>query len=310
MRIAVTEGVYSNDSYEPSLCTLRDGKTCWTAWATYGAAGSKAFVRRFVGETACAIAPLSLNNAMQTRPICIPNGDEAVFVWLEKTGRRYAFLTRGNGGNGFTSCRERHILPASAKVWEPQALFDESGVLWICWAQSEKGESRIRILRTLPDGKTSTWSAGDGSRYNYRPRMVEWGSEGVYIVWDSYVDCTYDVYGCAVGPDGPRKTVRVSCGEGWENRASLGRDAGGALWAVWVHGVDVMYRRSTLQQMYSLRGARLDGREWVPLTGPDGAERGAMRAPTRDAATPSSWPGDPVPGIGNSIRRAAVAGRP
>lgn len=270
MRIAVTEGVYSNDSYEPNLCTLQDGKTCWTAWAAYGAAGSRTFVRKFAGETAGPIQPLSPSNTMQTRPICIPNGDEAVFVWLEKTGRQYAFLTRGSDGNGFTSCRERHVLPASAKVWEPQAFLDESGVLWISWAQSEKGESLIRILRALPDGTTTTWSAGGESRYNYRPRMVERGSEGVYIVWDSYVDRTYDVYGCAVGPDGPREIVRISCDEAWENRSSLCRDTGGALWAVWVRGVDVMYRRSTLQQKYSLRGARLDGESWEPLAGPDG----------------------------------------
>ena len=270
MKSAVTEGVYSKDSYEPNLCTLQDGFTCWTAWSAYGAAGSRAFVRKFAGETACTIESLSPNITMQTRPICIPNGDEAVFVWLEKTGRRYAFRTRRNDGNGFTSCRECHVLPASAKVWEPQALLDESGALWICWAQSEKGNSRIRILRTLQNGTSTTCSAVNGSRYNYRPRMVEWGSEGVYIVWDSYVGHTYDVYGCAVGPAGPRKAVRISCDEGWENRSSLCRDTGGALWAVWVRGVDVMYRRSTLQQKYSLRGARLDGSAWEPLTGSDG----------------------------------------
>ncbi len=270
MNLAVTEGVYSKDSYEPNLCTLRDGKTCWTAWAAYGAAGSRAFVRKFVGKTAGPIEPLSPNNTMQTRPICIPNGDEVVFVWLEKAGQQYAFWTRKQDGNAFTRCRECHVLPASAKVWEPQALLDESGALWICWAHSVRGDSRIEILRTLPDGKTATYSLGNRVRYNYRPRMVEWGSEGVYIIWDSYVDGTYDIYGCAVDPAGPQEAVKISRDAGWENRSTLCRDAGGELWAVWVHGVDVMYHSSTLQQKYSLRGARLDGRSWAPLSGADG----------------------------------------
>lgn len=41
-----------------------------------------------------------------------------------------------------------------------------------------------------------------------------------------------------------------------------------------------------------------------------GAAGGAVRAPTRDAPTPPSRPGDPVPRIGNSMKKAAVFGRP
>ena len=270
MKIAITEGVYSNDSYEPNLCTLPDGNTCWAAWAAYAAEGSRVFVRQFAGETAGPIEPISTNDAMQTRPICIPDGNEVVFVWLEKTGRQYAFRTRRRDGNSFSPCRTCLTLPASAKVWEPQAVLDETGALWIGWAESVSRNGSIRVLRTLPDGKTATWTIRNGGRYNYRPRIVEWGSEGIYVVWDSYVERTYDIFGCAVDPSGPRKVVRISTDEGWENRSTLCRDTGGSLWAAWVRGVDVMYRDSTLQQKYSLRCARLDGLSWEPVSGAEG----------------------------------------
>ena len=96
----------------------------------------------------------------------------------------------------------------------------------------EKEGSGIRVLRTLPDGKTATWSIRSGARYNYRPRMVEWRSEGIYIVWDSYVDRTYDIFGCEVDPAGPGQAVRISADARWENRSTLCRDAGGSLWTV------------------------------------------------------------------------------
>ncbi len=270
MNISVTEGVYSKDNYEPNLCTLPGDETCWTAWAAYGAAGSRAFVRKFDGENAGPIEPLSPTDTMQTRPICIPAEEGVQFVWLEKVGGQYAFWTRKHDGNAFTECREHYLLPDSAKVWEPQALLDESGVLWICWAHSVKGDSRIEILRALPNGKTAKVSLGNHARYNYRPRMVEWGSQGIYVVWDSYRDGAYDIYGCAVDPAGPQEEVKLSRDAEWEHKSTLCRDADGALWAVWVRGVDVMYRSSTLQQKYSLRGARLDGRSWEPLSGTDG----------------------------------------
>ena len=75
MDFPVTEGTYSKDNYEPNLCTLPDGRTCWMAWAAYGPKGSRAFVRMFDGESPGPIAPISPADRMQTHPICVPEGE-------------------------------------------------------------------------------------------------------------------------------------------------------------------------------------------------------------------------------------------
>jgi len=141
----------------------------------------------------------------------------------------------------------------------------------VCWAQAVKGRSSIEGLRKAGGGTPVRFSLGNG-RYSYRPRMASWGAEGIYLVWDSYVDGVYDVYGYPAGTTGPGDVVRISRDTAWENRSALCRDREGVLWAVWVRGQDVMYRGSTIQQMFSLRGARYDGCSWEPVLGADGGE--------------------------------------
>ena len=269
MDIPITEGIYSKDNYHPAFCILPDGRSCWTVWAAYGADGSRVFARKVDGETTGAIVPISPHGRMQTQPICVPSGRDIRFVWLEKEAQTYSVWTRRSDGDAFGYCEELAVLPASAKPWELQAVCDASGTLWVCWAQAERGQSRIQVVRQTPDGSLKDLSAGIG-KCSYRPRMALRGEAGVYLVWDSYTDRGYDVYGCPVGPEFPGKVERISRDEDWENRATICRDREGALWVVWVRGQDVIYQKSVIQQKYSLRGARYDGESWVTLSGADG----------------------------------------
>ena len=271
MDISITEGVYSRDTCEPSLCLFPNGKTCWVAWAAYGRKGSRAFARRIDGGTAGEIVPVSPHERMQTRPICLPAEEGVRFVWFEKEGQTYSVWSRRHDGDTFTACEELHRLPESAKPWELQAVCDESGALWVCWAQAVKGRSSIEGLRKAPEGAPMRFSIENG-RCSYRPRMAAWRGEDIYLVWDSYVDGVYDVYGCPAGMTGPGDVAKISRDTAWENRSAICRDREGALWAVWVRGQDVMYRGSTIQQKFSLRGARYDGCSWEPVLGADGGE--------------------------------------
>ncbi len=270
MELAVTDGIYSKDNYEPSLCALSNGRACWMAWAAYERDGSRAFVRRFDGEDAGEVTPISPSKRMQTRPICVPMDTGVRFVWFEKEGQTYSIWSREHGGDAFTGCEELAVLPESAKPWELQALCDESGTLWVTWAQSVKNNSSIEVFGFLQGSEPVHFSLGNESRYNYRPRMVAWKAEGIYLIWDSYVDEAYDIYGCPVLPSGPSEVVKISCDAAWENKSAICRDRDGALWAVWVRWQDVMYRQSTIQQKFSVRGARLEGDSWEPLLGADG----------------------------------------
>jgi hypothetical protein len=271
MDIRVTEATYSKDNYEGSLCAVSDGAACWIAWAAHAQKGSRTFIRRVDGQTPGPIQPLSPNDTMQTRPLCIPSGGDGVrFVWLEKVGRQYAFWSRTHDGSGLSDPEVIYPVATSAKVWESQALLDDSGTLWICWAHSVKGDSRIEILRVLPDGKVAKCALGESIRYNYRPRMVPCGEEGIYVVWDSYTGGTYDVYGASADPSGAGDAVKISGDSEWENKATICRDGDGNLWAAWVRWKDVMYDDSVLQQKFSIRGARFDGTAWKPMVGAEG----------------------------------------
>ncbi|MSS70247.1 MAG: DUF3604 domain-containing protein [Candidatus Latescibacteria bacterium] len=269
MNFAVTEGTYSRDNCEPSLCTLADGRSGWVAWAAYGRRGSRAFVRRFDGEVPGSIVPLSSSDTMQTNPVCVPNGRGAWFVWLERWGRSYSVWSCEHDGEAFKKGEELCVLPESARPWDLQALRDGSDALWVNWAQSVRGRSSVEALRVVRGREPTRIFVEGRSAFSYRPRMVAWG-DGVYLVWDGYADGVYDVYGCPVSQAGPSEVVRISRDASWENKSAICRDREGGLWAVWVRWQDVMYRGSAMQQKYSLRGARYDGRAWVPLSGADG----------------------------------------
>ena len=266
MDLPITDGTYSKDNYEPSLCALPDGG-CWVAWAAYGAQGSRAFARRFDGLRLGPVMPVSDRDRMQTRPVCVPAGAGVRFVWLEKAGRTYSVWSRGSDGDALGNCQELDALPESAKPWELQAVYDEAGALWVCWAQSVRRESRIQVRRISPGGERTAFSVGSGSPYHYRPRMVSYEG-GIYLVWDSYTD-GYDVYGCPVDAAGPGDAVRISRDARWENKAAVCRDRDGGLWAVWIRWQDAMYRNSVIQQKFSLHGARYNGQAWAPLAGGD-----------------------------------------
>jgi hypothetical protein len=273
MDVPVTEGTYSKDSYGPSLCTVGDGQTCWVAWAAYERHGSRVFTRKFDGETAGPIMPISSGDTAalcRTRPICVPVDGRGCFVWLEKVGQTYSVHRCGAEGDSLTATEKLWTLPESAKPWELQALCDKSGTLWVSWAQAVKGKNTVELLRVPAHSEPTHASLDSGSPESYRPRMVEWDEAGIYLVWDSYVGGTYDVYGCSVLPTGPGDVVKISHDAAWENKATICRDRDGRLWAVWVRWQDVMYRDSVIHQRFSLRGAWYDGRLWRPLSSPDG----------------------------------------
>ena len=272
MAIAVTEGTYSGDNYEPSLCLEPDGVGCWMAWAAFGNKGSRAFVRHFDGSTMGPVEPLSPQDRMQTRPLCVPTPNGVQLVWLEKDGHTYSIWRRETARGGLSGCVEVTQLPESVKPWELQATFDGGGALWVSWAEATMGESRIQVLRVGLGGESEQRTIMTASRHSYRPRMAELGHDGIYLVYDGYVDGGYDVYGCALSSQGAGETVKISQDGEWENKATICRDREGGLWVAWVRWQDVIYRESTIQQKFTVRGARFDGTRWDPLAGPDGAD--------------------------------------
>jgi hypothetical protein len=102
--------------------------------------------------------------------------------------------------------------------------------------------------------------------------MAEGPDGEVALVWDSYVDGVYDVYGSTLSSRGAGEVVKISSDGEWENKATICRDPDGGLWAAWVRWQDVMYHQSTIQQKFSVRGARLNGTRWEPVSGSDGGD--------------------------------------
>jgi hypothetical protein len=264
MNIPLTEGIYSPDNYEPSHCVLDDG-TVWTAWAAYGGEGSRTFTRSVRDGSPGDITPLSPHICMQTRPICVPLGHDVQFVWLEKEEQTYSIWSRKSSDEDLDECNRLHTLPDHAKPWELQATTSVDDALWLCWAQSVRGNSTVECLRIGRDGNTS-YSLSSESRCNYRPRITAWGEDGIYVVFDSYANKTYDIYGAALSPTGKDRPVRISNTEAWENRSSIVTDNEGRLWVVWVHCQDVIYQDSTIQQKYGIRGSRNENGKWSPLS--------------------------------------------
>ncbi len=260
MNIPLTEGVYSKDNYEPSLCVLSDG-TVWAAWAAYGAAGSQAFIRSVSKNSPGDVTPLSVNRGTQTRPICIPIDEAVQFVWLEKVNQTYTIQSRHTNGQSLSESKKVHEMPEHAKPWELQATTSADGALWISWAQSVRGSSTIECIR-IENGNKKHYSLGSGSIFNYRPRMAAWGDNGVYLVYDSYANRTYDIFGSGLSPSGQDPSVRISSAEEWENRSAIVADKDGALWVMWVHCQDVIYQDSTIQQKYAILGSRYENGKW------------------------------------------------
>ena len=160
MDLSVTEKTYSGDNYDQSLCVLADGVSCWMAWAAYEKDGSRAFIRKFDGGAAGPILRLSDNENMQARPLCVPIPTGTTFVWFEKVGHTYAIWGRRDNGGELTKPAMLHALPEGAKPWELQAQSDESGSLWLTWAQAVKGKNTVEVLRVAvrlplsPDGRS------------------------------------------------------------------------------------------------------------------------------------------------------------
>jgi hypothetical protein len=267
MDLPLTEGLYSPDNYEPNLCVL-PGDTVWTAWAAYGNKGSRAFIRSVVKGTAGKISPLSPHNRMQTRPICIPTESGVQFVWLEKEGQTYSVWSRIADGDNLTECSLLHTMPEHAKPWELQATTSADDAMWVSWTESVKRKSTIECLRVAHDG-TSTFSLSGGSAFNYRPRITGYGENNIYLVFDSYVNKTYDIFGSAISSTGNTAPERISSAEGWENRSAISTDEEGDPVVVWVHSQDVIYQNSTIQQKFGIRGSRLENGKWHPFFGND-----------------------------------------
>lgn len=276
MDVGVTDRIYSSDNHDPSLCASADGTACWMAWSAYEAKGSRSFVRFFDGKTARPIMPLSEQDTLQVLPLCVPATDGTTFVWLQKEGFTYSVCCRGTDGDSLSPSEVVHVLPARAKPSDLCAVCDEAGALWLAWAQAVNGRSTIEVIHVGPDGQSEHSTLTTQSPYNYRPRMVALETDGVYLIWDSYVERSYDVYGCALSALGQSQIVRISSDAEWENKSTLCRTSDGALWAVWVRWQDAMYNESVIHQKFSLRGARFDGHVWQPLAGND---RGADIAP-------------------------------
>jgi len=270
MSVKVTERTYSRDNHEFSFCVVEPGDACWIAWSAYGLKGSRSFVRFFDGRTANEISPISDADNMQACPLCAPGPNGVVFAWLEKDGDAYALWRRGHDGSTLTQPEAVHCLPPRAQPSRLQACVDAEGALWAAWAEASRAESTIRVLHA-PSGAAATVSTlTAGALRDYRPSLAALESGGVHLVWDAYVDGVYDVYGCAVAPSGPSPAARISRDREWENKASVCRDAAGRLWCVWVRCKDATWKDSVVHQKFSIRGARLDGGSWLPLSGSDG----------------------------------------
>ena len=211
---------------------------------------------------------------MQARPLCVPIPTGTTFVWFEKVGHTYAIWGRRDNGGELTKPAMLHALPEGAKPWELQAQSDESGSLWLTWAQAVKGKNTVEVLRVAPDGSEKQFSVTAASAYNHRPRMVALSEGDIYLIWDAYARGTYDVYGCSIAPSGPSDVAKISRDAVWENKSTICRDRDGSLWAVWVRCQDVMWRDSVIHQRFSLRGARYDGHTWEPLIGSEGEGEG------------------------------------
>ena len=270
MDIRITEGTYSRDNHEFSLCTVNEGAGCWVAWSAYEAEGSRSFVRFFDGEAAGGILPLSVRDVPQLHPVCLPTEKGVSFVWYEKNGMTYSICRRGHDGDAFTEPEVLVELPDLAKPGALDAVSDLEGSLWLTWAQAVTGKSTIEILRVAEGGQREAFTLDVGSARNYRPHLSDLGNGSVYLVWDAYVERVYDVYGCRVPGSGPSAIVKISSDREWESKAAICRDRSGQLNCVWVRWKDAMWQKSVIHQKFSIRGARFDGDAWQPLTGNDG----------------------------------------
>ncbi len=91
---------------------------------------------------------------MQTSPLCVPGDDGVTFVWLEKQGQTYSIWSRrlatpeptrgrrrrasarGHRREDLTDCVRLHSLREGEKPSELQAVHDQTGALWVSWAQA------------------------------------------------------------------------------------------------------------------------------------------------------------------------------
>jgi len=271
MDLRITEGTYSRDNHDFSLCTTGDAAACWIAWSAYGEEGSRGFVRNFDGSSAGNILPLSERGTLQMEPLCVPAGERVYFVWLDKDGGTYSICRRAHDGRDFSEIETLHDLPARAKACELHAACDANGSLWVAWQQAIVGASTVELLRIDPDGGKAKWSPTAGPLRDYRPRLATLDRGGVYIVWDSYGHGGYGIYGCTVSEEGAGEVVRISGDPEWETKAAICLDGAGQLWCAWVWWKDATWKRSVIHQKFSIRGARFDGDSWQPLTGCDGS---------------------------------------
>ena len=273
--LRVTERMYSQDNHEFSFCSAGEAGGCWLAWSAYGPKGSRGFVRRFDGARMSDIAPLSDSVGPQLRPLCVPTEGGARLVWFEKDGETVHIAHRIARGDRLGAAERLVRLPDRAKASELQGVEDDEGALWLAWQQAETGRCAVELLRVGPDGVQTRLTMETKDKCDHRPRLAAHG-QGVYVVWDAYVDRRYDVFGCAVTVAGKGGIVRISQDGEWESKAALCRDAAGRLFCVWVRWKDVLWKRSVIHQKFSLRGAWFDGSAWQAWTANDG---GADLAP-------------------------------
>ncbi len=234
--------------------------TLWAVWNTWRDVATRVFATCIGPETFSPIQPLSETADTQANPVAAAAGGLVHFFWLAKDGTDKCIMTRRYEG-GFADQQVLVQLPAGACCGHLEAVADVTGAVWLARTQMLDGQGSIELLRIADGAVDARHSLRADQRHNQRPALAA-ADGGVWVVWDSFCDGSYDIYGCRVDRGGPAPVERISQSPLWSTIPALTIDGQGRPWVAWVAWQDCINEDSVFDQAFSIACAVRDDEGW------------------------------------------------